>query len=131
MKKGKGEFEEPEKNRYYLMGEYNRMLGNNELARKYLAQAYKVNVISSEKKVIVFIIIIDLILFCFFFLLWTRAKRQRILKLIFTSCLIIIFALCSIYVYFLPDIIQRKEQLRNYYDTIIMERIKLLSEQSK
>lgn len=129
LQKGKGKFEEPEKNRNYLLGEYHRLLGNNDLASKHFSQAYRVDVISPVKKVIIFIILVELILFVLFFYIWTRARESKIFKILCTLFFVSIIALCSIYMYFLPNIVQRKEQLRNYYDKIITERIQLLYKQ--
>lgn len=129
LQKGKGVFEEPEKNRNYLLGEYHRMLGNDDLARKHLSQAYKVDVISPVKKGIICIILLELILFFLLFYIWTRARVSKILKILYTLFFIIIIVIFSIGMYFTPNLVQRKEQLRSYYDKIITDRINLLYEQ--
>ena len=124
-------FEEPEKNRYYLLGEYNRLLGNNDIARKHLVRAHGIDIIASLKKVNAYIILSLLTSFVLLLYVLKKLKDCKILKSICCLSLVTLIAVCSVWMYFLPDIIQRKEQFRSYYDEIITDRIRLCGEQKK
>ena len=129
LQKSKGKFEFPGKNRTYLLGEYNRLLGNNDQARRYFRQALAVNAISSLKKANTFIILFLLTSFSLLLCATKTSTGSKILKLLCYIGPIVFIALFSIFLYIMPDIIQREVQLGNYYDEIITERIQLCNEQ--
>ena len=130
LKNNRGEFDKPEQNRAYLLGEYNRLIGNEDLAQKYFNSALKVDKVSKVRNPYTIIIVIALlcILLLFFWIRKTLVKKDRI---IFTIVGIFIIAVCSVCMYWASSVMRHKENKNNYYNKIIYDRIKLLDSQSE
>lgn len=129
LKKNKGRFEAPAKNRAYLIGEYNRLIGENKLARKYFYKALKVDVVSEERNIQTAIIVINFMIFILLLFLWIKRALTKKARIICTEFGIIVFASFSFALYLYPRNIQRWVNLNNYCNEIIYDRIKLLNTQ--
>jgi hypothetical protein len=130
LKKNKGRFQAPAKNRAYLIGEYNRLIGKNELARKHFYKALKVDVVSELSITQTAIIVMNFTIFILLLFLWIKRALTKNARIIFTIAGIIVFALFSFALYLYPKKIPYWVDLNNYCNEIIYERIKLLNTQS-
>ena len=130
LKKNKGSFKTPTKNRAYLTGEYNRLIGENELARKYFYKALKVDVTSEVRNKHTAIIVINFTVFISLLFLWIKRSLTKNARIMCTIVGIIVFVSLSYALYFYPKIIPYRENLNNYYNKIIYDRIMLLNTQS-
>jgi hypothetical protein len=130
LKKNKGQFQAPAKNRAYLLGEYNRLIGKNELARKHFYKALKVDMVSEVRNIQTALIVINFTIFILLLFLWIKRAFKKNARIIFTIAGIIVFALSSFALYLYPGNIQHWVNLNNYCNEIIYDRIKLLNTQS-
>lgn len=131
LQKKKGKFELPEKNRSYLLGEYNRLIGNNELARKHFYRALKVDPASEARNANTALIVINFMLFITLLFLWIKKGFTKKSRIICTIGGIIVFVLCSFFLYMMPEIVRFQENMNNHHNKIISDRIKLLNAQSE
>ncbi|MCJ7693403.1 MAG: DUF2225 domain-containing protein [Sedimentisphaerales bacterium] len=131
LQKGKGKFKAPEKSRAYLLGEYNRMVGNSELARKHLSQALKVDTVSEIKRANTALIILNFILFFSLLFTWIKKGLTKKNRVIYTIIVIIAFACCSFIHYWIPELVRQEEYMNKYYNEIIYDRINLLYAESE
>jgi hypothetical protein len=131
LKKNRGEFDAPEKNRAYLLGEYNRLIGNKDLARNYFFSALKVDTVSEVRNLNTALLVINFLLFISLLFLWIRKAFVRKNRIIFTIVGIIVFAVCSVCMYWTPTVVRHRENKNNYYNKIIYDRINLLDSQSE
>ena len=133
LQKGKGKFEfpmVPKKNRAYLLGEYNRLCGNNELARKHLFQALKIDAVSETKRANTALIILKFILLFSLLFTWIKKSLTTKNRVIYTIIIIIVFASCSFLQYWIPELVRQEDYMNKYYDEIIDDRIELLYAES-
>jgi hypothetical protein len=126
----KGKFDIPLKNRAYLLGEYNRLIGNNDLALKHFYCALKVDSVSETKKINTILIVITFMLFLSLMLVYITNSFKKKTRIVFATVGMIIFVFCSFYLYRIPDVVRIQEGRNNYYNDIIYDRIKLLNSQS-
>lgn len=130
LKKNKGRFEAPAKKRAYLLGEYNRLIGENKLARKHLYKALKVDAVSEITNAQTTIIVINFTILILLLFLWIKRALTKNARITGTIVGIIVFILLSIALYLFPRIIPYYVNLNNYCNEIIYERIKLLNTKS-
>ncbi len=126
LKRDKGKLEHEEKTRPYLLGEYNRMLGNNDLAKKYFKQAFDVDLIAETQMGLLAVLLINMFLTGLLVLLWckkisTTPKRVILSTIIFAGILSL-----SAIIYLAPKAIGNIHAQNDYYNKIIMERLKIL-----
>ena len=131
LQKGKGKFDDPQKSRAYLLGEYNRLIGNSKLARKHLYQALKIDIVSEIKYGNTALIVLNAMLFFFLLYTWVKKGLTKKSRVMFTIVIIIVVAFCSFIQYWLPELVRYKESMNKYYNEIIYDRIKLLNTQSE
>jgi len=129
LQKNKGEFESPKKQRAYLLGEYNRLIGDNKLAQKYFYQALEADAVSEIRTLNTVLVVINFALFVLLLVLWISRGLKKETRIVCTIGGIIIFVLCSFSLYMMPKIIPHYENMNNYHNEIIYDRIKLLNTQ--
>jgi uncharacterized protein (DUF2225 family) len=127
LKRGKGDLEDDKKTRPYLLGEYNRMLGNNDLAKKYFKQAFAFDLVAETQVSLLAILLTDMFLAVLLVLLWCK-KISTIPKRVIISTVILvgILSLSAIMIYIVPKLISYKNTKNGYYNQVIMERMKIL-----
>jgi hypothetical protein len=131
LQKNRGDFEAPAKNRAYLLGEYNRLIGNSDLARKHFYDCLKVDIASETESMNTLMIVTNFTVFILLLLLWIKRGFTRNARILCTIGGIIVFAFCSFGLYLVPKIIPRQQYLNNYYNEITYDRMKLLNSQSE
>jgi hypothetical protein len=131
LQKNRGDFEAPAKNRAYLLGEYNCLIGNSELARKHFYDCLKVDMTSEAGNMNTVLIVTNFTVFILLLFLWIKRAFTQNARILCSIVGIIVFALCSFGLYLVPKIIPRQEHLNNYYNEITYDRIKLLNTQSE
>lgn len=131
LQKNRGDFEAPAKNRAYLLGEYNRLIGNSDLARKHFAGCLKVDMASDTRNMNTILIVTNFAVFILLLFLWIRRGFTRNARILCTIGGIIAFAFCSFGLYLVPKLIPQQEYLNNYYNEITYDRMKLLNTQSE
>jgi hypothetical protein len=132
LKKGKGDLDDEKKTRPYLLGEYNRMLGNKELATKYFKQAFHFDLVTESRVDLRAILLADIFFAVLLAVLWCR-KISTIPKRVIISIIIflVILSLSMMIIYLVPkDIIYNNKQ-NDYYNQVIMERIEMLFTEQK
>ncbi|MHC4062437.1 MAG: DUF2225 domain-containing protein [Planctomycetota bacterium] len=129
LQKNRGDFEAPAKNRAYLLGEYNRLIGNSDLARKHFADCLKVDMVSETRNMSTILIVTNFAVLILLLSLWIKRAFTRNARILCTIGGILVFAFCSFGLYLVPKLIPQQEYLNNYYNEITCDRIKLLSTQ--
>ena len=131
LQKKKGKFELPEKNRSYLLGEYNRLIGNNELARKHFYHALKTDPVSEMRNRNTVLVVTNFTLFILLLLLWMKRGLTKETRILCTIGGIIVFVLFSFFLYMMPEIIRFDDHINKHCNKIIGDRLKLLNTQSE
>jgi hypothetical protein len=131
LQENRGDFDAPAKNRAYLLGEYNRLIGNSDLARKHFYDCLKVDMVSETRNTNTVFIVTNFMVFILLLFLWIKRAFTRNARILCTIGGIIVFAFCSFGLYLVPKLIPRQEYLNNYYNEITYDRIKLLNAQSE
>ncbi len=130
LEKGKGEFLCEEKCRPYLLGEYNRMVQNYDVAAHYFAVAKQGNLVKGFKAAMAFLVGADIFFVVLIVSMWIR-RKERLIKMIVSSIFALIaVTMCSGSLYIIPRISEYYTGLGGYYDQIIDERVALLPDTS-
>jgi len=130
LMKNKGHFEIPEKSREYLLGEYNRLVGNDDLARRYLIRALRTDPLSASRRINKLTVTAQVGLFVSVLVLWILGKPVGAAKTTVAIAITVLFVLCSLILFLLPYLMQRQQEFGHYYDRIIQDRIELISSKS-
>lgn len=126
LKKGKGYLDDDKKTRPYLLGEYNRILGNNDMAEKYFKQAFAFDLVAETQVILLAILLMDIFFTVLLVLLWCK-KISTIPKRVILSTVILVGILfSSTTIYIVPEFIVYKNTKNDYYNQVIMERMKIL-----
>jgi hypothetical protein len=127
LERKKGKFTAPDKNRLYLLGEYSRMTGNEDAARKHFQAARKVDLVSETKDVIVLAVVLDIFLLVVLVVLWVKRVSSLKLRILCTCTVLLGVLLCSTAIYLAPQVLDRQAFMNQYFNGIIDGRLKLLA----
>lgn len=126
LKRGKGDLDDDEKTRPYLLGEYNRMLGNNDLAKKYFKTALSIDLVAKMQGTLLAVLLIDMLLTGLLVLLWCKTILTLGERVIISIIILVGILLLSAMIYLSPKLISHKHTKNDYYNQVIMERMKIL-----
>lgn len=131
LKRGKGKLEDEEKTRFYLLGEYNRMLGNNDLAKKYFKIALDFDLVAKTQGALLAVLLIAILLTGLLVLIWCKRILTRRKRVIISIIILVGILLLSAMMYLSPKLISYEYTKNDYYNQVIMERLKILYNNQK